>query len=271
MVELKILIGFDSCYSGVNCLLLTTEVSSPTSTGGYSIMRRFRVITLLLLAVAFFCIGAVSHGEEVQRPIDTDNGNWVGLYEQYIYDNFDYWYDGYNLPRVLLLDLDMDAMPELLVLNELQGRWYDGGYIVKIVDGEIIEYYSPELLEIGCTLALAVDNDGNFGWYSETFSAGTGLQYTAVNKLSVTSEMELEEEEWFGYGTEQVYNEESGEVDFVNTGYYVYGQEVDYDTFRREEIKRRQLKILYSTDGLYPFPDEWDEAINEYSILNTAR
>jgi len=194
-------------------------------------MRILRTVVTFVLVVAFLYIGTVSIGEEVQRPIDVDNGKWVELYEQYIYDNFDYWYDGYNLPRVLLLDLDLDAIPELLVFSDMQGRWYYGGYIVKINGEEVIEYYSPELIDISCTLALAEDNEGNYGWYEEAFQAGTGLQNTTVRRLNVSSDMQPILEDWFSYSSEEVYNEETEEYEMVNTGYTVKGKSVDYDTY----------------------------------------
>lgn len=229
-------------------------------------MYKSKVIILIVALVVFLCAGAISLAEEVQRPIDVDNGRWVDLYADYLYEHFDYWYDGLNLPRVALLDLDLDSVPEMLALTEF-GRWYNGGYIVKITENDIVEYYSPELIDMSCTLALAIDKDGNYGWYQEAFQAGTGLQNTTVRRLSVTSEMEPILEDWFSYSTEEIYNEDTDEYEMVNTGYTVGGNTVDYDTYRKEEIKRRQLRVLYTVSDGYPFPDEWETAINEYSVI----
>lgn len=223
-------------------------------------------ISIVVLAV-FLCAGIVSLAEEVQRPIDVDNGRWVDLYADYLYEHFDYWYDGYNLPRVTLLDLDLDSVPEMLVLTEW-GRWYNGGYIIKMTENDIVEYYSPELIDMSCTLALAVDKDGNYGWYQEAYWAAQGWVGTKVNRFSVTSEMEPIFEEWFSYDSEEEWNEETHEYgERVVTGYKVGGKEVDYDTYRKEEIKRRQLRVLYTVSDGYPFPDEWETAINEYSVI----
>ena len=49
-----------------------------------------------------------------------------------------------------------------------------------------------------------MDTDGNYAWYESDFSASTGLQYTAVNRLRVTPEMEIVRSEWLGYSTEQI-------------------------------------------------------------------
>ena len=225
-----------------------------------------RLITIAILVI-FSCAGTVSLAEEVQRPIDVDNGRWVDLYADYLYEHFDYWYDGLNLPRVTLLDLDLDSVPEMLVLTEF-GRWSNGGYIIKITDNDIIEYYSPDLIDMDCTLALAVDREGNYGWYQEAFQAGTGLLNTTVRRLSVTSEMEPIFEDWFSYDAEEVWNDDIENYEIVVTGYRVGGNVVDYDTYRKEEIKRRQLRVLYTVSDGYRFPDEWDTAVNEYSVIN---
>ena len=223
--------------------------------------------------IALLCVAAHAEiEEEVIRPLDVDGGYWVEAYADFLDTHHYYWEGDYTMddPFIRLVDIDLDGIPELMAKTEW-GRWYDSGLIVKITDEGIIEYYSPELFECDSNLALCIDSDGNFGWYEETFSAGTGLQYTTVNRISITPEMEIIHDEWFSYGTEQVFNEETGDVDFVNIGYRVYGQDVDYDTYRLEEIKRRQLRVLFSNDRWYCYPQDWETAINEYSVVNTSR
>ena len=75
-------------------------------------------------------------------------------------------------------------------------------------------------------------------------------------------------EDWFSYDAEEVWNDDIENYEIVVTGYRVGGNVVDYDTYRKEEIKRRQLRVLYTVSDGYRFPDEWDTAVNEYSVIN---
>lgn len=187
-------------------------------------------------------------------PAEVDGGRWVDIYRDYL--------QAHGAQNILLADLDIDGVPELIVLDEW-GRWYDSGWVVKATEDGMIEYHSLELLPSNCSLAFCRDPEGNYAWYINSFSAGTGLQNTAVMRLYVTPEMAIVREEWLSYSTEQVENEETGELELVNTGYRVEGESVDYDTYRQEEIQRLKLTVLFSHEGWYRFPEDWDEAIRQ--------
>lgn len=229
-------------------------------------MLRKWTIFALILEICLVSI-AVSYAETetmMLSPAEVDGGRWTNIYYEYLEARSS------DVQNILLADLDIDGRPELIVLNEW-GRWNDSGWIVKATEDSIIEYYSPELFPSGWTLALCLDTDGNYAWYESDFSASTGLQYTAVNRLRVTPEMEIVRSEWLGYSTEQIPNEETGEIELVNTGYYVEGERVEFDTYRLEEIKRLRLSVLFTSGSVYSFPEEWDEAIQELSVANVSR
>lgn len=236
------------------------------------IWKKLAAVMCLMLAVGCCSTAMAEVGQEVVRPVDVDSGYWVNAYSDYIEAHSYYWTGDTSStdPFIKFADIDLDGIPELFALTEW-GRWSNSGWVVKITSAGVVEFYSDELFQSTSNIALCVDDDGNYGWYEETFSAGTGLQYTTVNRLSVNTNMEIVHHEWFRYGTEQVFNEETGDVDFVNTGYWVEGQQVEYDVYRKEEIKRHRLRVLYSNDTWFSYPQDWDAAINEYCVCNAAQ
>ena len=233
---------------------------------------RFVGIGLVMLVVVFlFNICIAESSDEVVRPIDVYGGSIVEEYEEYLNSS------GIEYPCVQLLDLDLDGLPELLVIEEW-GRWYDGGRIVKINPADslatgmsIQEHFDEELFPCSIKLALCADKNGDCAWYAEDFNAGTGLSRTTVSTLRLTEDLDPVIEEWFASGNEELFDEETGEIYYENTGYYVHGEEVDYDTYRLEEIKRRQMNVLFSSDEWYEFPQRWQDAVNTYSVLNLNR
>lgn len=231
-----------------------------------------KMTILFLMIVVLLCgVSVAEESDAVVRPIDVDGGYIVEAYEDYLYSA------GIEYPYVQLLDLDLDGLPELVIIEEW-GRWYDGGRIVKISPASedpsslyTQEHFDEELFPCSIKLALCADKNGDCAWYAEDFNAGTGLSRTTVSTLMLTEDLDPVIEEWFASGNEELFDEETGEIYYEKTGYYVHGEEVDYDTYRLEEIKRRQMKVLFSSDEWYEFPQRWQDAVNTYSVLNLNR
>ena len=152
-------------------------------------------------------------------------------------------------------------------------------YFVTYLFGQapIITTY-PELPEdrngeiyVAMDVGVCLDAEGNACWYEKEFSAGTGLQVETIRKVEFSESLEPIREEWLTYTSEQMDDPETGFA-IVPTGYYVYGESVDYETYRREDLKRRQLVPIYTTEICsYSYPEAWDEMVANAAVLSPVR
>ena len=231
--------------------------------------RVFRQLGSMMLILMLFICGSIHSAlaEGLCAAIDVDGGKWVKQYAEYLNSRVD---EFAIPPRVSLLDLDLDGLPELVIVSEWD-RWANGGYVVKISDAGIAEYYNPRLIDSGCDkIALAADSDGNLVWYQKCFQAGAGISESYVNRLSVAPDMELISEEWISYSEIEIYDEETGEIGSEVSGYYLDGEEIDQDEYLSAELERRKLRVLYTLDYTnqgFAYPDDWDMAVQQKSVL----
>ncbi len=70
---------------------------------------------------------------------------------------------------------------------------------------------------------------------------------------------------------EPVFDEATGESEMVAIAYYVDGNEVDYETYRQEEIKRRRLTTVYTFNPYIQYPDGWDEMVANACVFNITK
>ena len=51
--------------------------------------------------------------------------------------------------------------------------------------------------------------------------------------------------------------------------YYIYGEEVSYEEYRKEDMKRRKMDYIVTVQLCgYEYPDDWNDACSQYSILH---
>lgn len=229
----------------------------------------YRKLALIIAVIILCCITFTAYGEANNSMIPVtqlDNGYWIDAYKGYLDYNYG---DGY-IASAELLDVDLDGQPELVIIEEW-GRWDCSGRIVKITEDETIIYEDVSLFGADITFSLCLDSDGNACWYEKEFSAGTGLQAETIRKVEFTEIMKPIRVEWLTYTSEQMEDPETGFA-IVPTGYYVNGESVDYDTYRREDLKRRQLVPIYTVEICsHSYPDAWDEMVEQSAVLNLER
>ena len=221
-------------------------------------MRKIIMMIVCAVLVALCGLTGVAETQDLLIcPQDADNGYWVEVYQDYL----DYMgeYNGI----AALADFDLDGKPELLALS---GEWVHvglAGCFVKYDGNDYTVYEDLALIGVDEQLALTVDGDGNFGWYSISENAGTGLFSSAISKVHVSEDMEFSREKWLSSWGE--WNDDMTES---STTYYIGDQEVSYEQYRKEDVKRKQLRTLFVLDPWsFKYPDNWYDAISQYSVL----
>lgn len=230
---------------------------------------KYRKLALAIAVVILCSVTLTAYGESNNSMLPVaqlDNGYWVNAYKDYL----DYNYGDAYIASAELLDVDLDGQPELVIIDEW-GRWDCNGRIVKITESETIVYEDVSLFGASITLSLCLDADGNACWYEKEFSAGTGLQVETIRKVEFTESMEPIRVDWLTYTSEQMDDPETGFA-IVPTGYYVYGESVDYETYRREDLKRRQLVPIYTAEICsHSYPEAWEKMVENAAVLNPVR
>lgn len=222
-------------------------------------MNKIVVIVACAILIALCAYSGVAETQDLLiRPQDVDNGYWVEIYQEYLDSMSEY--NGI----AALADFDLDGKPELLALS---GEWAHigiEGCFVKY-DGNDYIVYKDDIALLGSDeqLALTVDRSGNFGWYSISEYAGTGLFSSTISKVNFSDDMEFSKETWLSSGGE--WNDDMTES---NTSYYIGDREVSYEDYRKEDVKRKQLKTLFVLDPYsFMYPDNWNDAVSQYSVV----
>lgn len=214
------------------------------------------VACAIMLALCGFS-GEAETKDLLIRPQDVDDGYWVEVYQDYL----DYMSE-YN-GIAALADFDLDGKPELLALS---GEWVHvglAGCFVKYDDNNYIVHEDLALIGVDEQLALTVDGNGNYGWYSISENAGAGLFSNTISRVHFSESMELSEEKWLSSWGE--WNDDMTES---NTTYYIGDQEVSYEQYRKEDVKRKQLRTLFVLDPWnFLYPDSWYDATSQYSVI----
>lgn len=221
-------------------------------------MKRVFLIMLCFVLISQCFIVSIAESQDLLiSPQDVADGYWVDAYQYYLDNISDY--NGY----AVLADFDLDGEPELLALSEEWAHVGIAGCFVKYNGNEYIVYEDIVLLGSDEQLALTIDDRDNFGWYSISEYAGTGLFSSTISKVHFSGTMEFSEEKWLSSGGE--WNDDMTES---NTTYYIGDQEVSYEQYRKEDVKRKQLKTLFVLDPFnYMYPDNWYDAISQYSVI----
>lgn len=221
-------------------------------------MKKVFAILACITMVIFVAVSGIAETQDLLiRPQDVDNGYWIEVYQDYL-DNISE-YNGI----AALADFDLDGKPELLALS---GEWVHvglAGCFVKYDGSDYIVYEDIALIGVDEQLALTVDENGDYGWYSISENAGAGLFSSAINRVQFSESMEFSEKEWLSSWGE--WNDDMTES---NTTYYIGDQEVSYEQYRKEDVKRKQLRTLFVLDPWnFMYPDSWYDAMSQYSVI----
>ena len=76
-------------------------------------------------------------------------------------------------------------------------------------------------------------------------------------------------ESWLGeYSEYDFWEIETPEnTDYIRT-YFVNGAEVSYEEYRKEDVKRRKMRYVVTVQLCnYSYPEGWDEACSQLSVL----
>lgn len=235
-------------------------------------MRIVQVLSVLLCMAMLFMPNMV-HAESTNlllKVSDIDDGYWVEMYQNYLQDYEQEYIDEYGaIPcGATLADLNIDGIPELIVICETGSRASGYGHIVSLADSIQINDFAYEGTK--STFALCSNDEGEIAWYEQEESVATWYKDVRINQISIDNQLAINREEWFSVSYEAVYDEATDEEKMVATAYYISGNEVDYDTYRQEELKRRRLITLYTFDVYTPYPNGWDEMVSNACVFNTA-
>lgn len=219
-----------------------------------------KTITILVCAIMVFLYSFSCFAETqdmLTRSQDIDNGYWVEVYKDYL-DSISK-YNGI----AALADFDLDGKPELLALS---GEWVHvglSGCFVKYDGDDYIVYEDFALIGVDEQLALTIDGNGNYGWYSNSEYVGGGGFSNTISKIQFSERMEYSEEKWLSS-----WGNWNDDMTPSNISYYIGEQEVTYEQYRKEDIRRKQLKTLFVLDPWkYLYPNNWNNAISQYSVI----
>ncbi len=82
----------------------------------------YRKLALIIAVIILCCTTLTAYGEPNNSMIPVsqlDNGYWIDAYQGYL----DYNYGDSYIASAELLDVDLDGLPELVIIEEW-GRWY---------------------------------------------------------------------------------------------------------------------------------------------------
>ena len=219
--------------------------------------KTFAFFACTIMVILCSICGVAETQDLLVRPQDVDGGYWIGVYKDFL-DNISE-YNGI----AALADFDLDGKPELLALS---GEWVHvglAGCFVKYDGSDFIVYEDIALIGVDEQLALTVDGNGHYGWYSISENAGAGLFSSAISRVKFSESMELSEEKWLSSWGE--WNDDMTES---NTTYYIGDQEVSYEQYRKEDVTRKQLRTLFVLDPWnFMYPDSWYDTTSQYSVI----
>lgn len=228
--------------------------------------KRARMILLVLIAAATLSACAFAEAVDLEKvmitPNELDNGYWVNAYQDYLNSNSGIY--GY----VALVDLDLDGVPEMVAVKEIEKTWYAIADIICIDRNGSVQVIEYDNLQMDTVISLYIEDDGPI-WIMKEETSYIEMDTLNYYHFSFSKDSGVEIEPWLSAYTEYNYweIEEPINTDYTHT-YCVNGDEVSYEEYYKEDIKRRKMDYVVTVQLYnYTYPDDWATVCAQYSIL----
>ena len=253
------------------------------SSNNYSASLRKLFSSALLVALIIVIVSgtyalAARIDDLAISPDQLDNGYWVSAYREYIDRNNEYWeplLHDYNYQQeelgyyhyAALLDLDFDGIPEVVAVKETIKPWYVTADVLSMDRNgncDVTELYD---IDMDTVVSLYVGDDGP-AWILENESEYKGDYSHNYYRLKYSKGEAVYTELWLSETSyiEDWENESPENTDYMRS-YFVNGEEVSFEEYKREDIMRRNMTYV-STVQLcgYTYPDDWTTACSQLSV-----
>ncbi|MBR3374378.1 MAG: hypothetical protein IKG71_01120 [Firmicutes bacterium] len=224
------------------------------------------MIQLVLVAAVTISASAFAEAIDIEKvmitPNELDNGYWVNAYQDYLSSNAG------RYQYVALVDLNLDGIPEMVAVKEIEKAWYVIADIVCIDRNGSLQVTEYDELQMDTVISLYIGDEGPM-WVRKEESDYKGTATLDYYRFTFTKNSGVMVEPWLSEYSEYDYweIEEPTNTDYTRT-YYVNGEEVSYEEYRKEDTKRRKMSYVVTVQLCgYAYPTDWATACAQYSIL----
>lgn len=224
------------------------------------------LLAAVLVLVSISSFACAESEDPLIRCNEVDGGKWVDIYEQFIARRGEEYY------AASLVDLDLDGKPELVGVKSSAhiGLYTD---IVKYSEATDSYTVNDEDIVFGMQSKWSLyELDGTYCWYENEDYAGQGTIFETIRKIQFYPGCTVEKIEWLQEVSTENYEKmetATEEADMFDYTFYVYGEQVDYETYQKENMLRRRMTPIYTFNPeRFSYPDQWEEACSEYAVLN---
>lgn len=231
-----------------------------------STAKWMRIILVILIAAVTVSTSVFAEEVDIEKvmitPNELDNGYWVNAYQDYLNSNAGQY------KYVALVDLDLDSIPEMVAVKQIEKTWYVIADIVCIGRNGGLQITEYDELQMDTVISLYIGDEGPIWIRKEGYDyKGTTTQdyyyFTFTKSGGVVVKPWLSEYSEYDYWE----IEEPTNTDYTRT-YYVNGEEVSYEEYRKEDIKRRKMSYVVTVQLCgYAYPEDWATACAQYSVL----
>lgn len=166
-----------------------------------SLAKWIRVALFVLIVVGIITTSAIAEVSDIENvmitPNELDSGYWVNAYQDYLNSNSGLY------KYVALVDLDLDGIPGMVAVKEIEKTWYIIADMVCIDRNGSLQVTEYDELQMDTVISLYIGDDGPMCVRKEEFDyKGTAA---AANLYALDMNIFYNVER---YGTEEEIREE---------------------------------------------------------------